>query len=1203
MKSKRTVIDVNDFSGGLLTNIPVTGMDTKFTPDCLNVYGEGTKLRKRKGISKLNTSTVAAGSVGNGVFNWVKSASDQLLMAVFGGKLHKMDIAGTAWDGTFDAVSSHATSGTPWSSSITHFATYAGTLLFTNEDRGHPQKMLTTDASHFDIESGGAGVAPNGKYIQVWKEHVWIMNILTGGALEEDMLTISDWLDADVGGGASTQATTDGLSTMKLVGLTGASASHAIRTRDIGDLDDDYILEIKNNFGLVESVSGTSTSTGHCIYQFGNGAIDLSTRWSEDGLELYDGAAWNEVGVSQVVESVWNTWKFIVTGGTATGATVDVLKDGTYIGVGLDASNAASLNDGSINLTAQAGTGTGATAYIDYIKINSSSPEVEYFTDGDFGDWDSTVIPTTPNLVAEPVQPLVHLKLNDDTTSEDLINNGVENTTANTYVGATTIDTDQVSVTGKVSKAMDFDNPVSELALVHYKLNDNTTSEDIVGSGVEATTANMYASTTTLDTDQVNGTGQISGSISFTSASSHHIRLATATMSSMSDDANGTFAFWVKPNATDTHPIFSGYDEPGGGNGILVRILGSNFPGVAVTKGSANTLEFRASSAVTTGAWNHIAITQNGTAPVMYVNGSLSTVVYTDSTDKTTWFSASGTAIDTGRIGDDGFGKFIDGDLDDFRYYSKALTAAEIESIYNSGTGTEADLAEHHGRLASATVTSMSDDNVGTIALWAKPDVIGSSATLFSLGDTNDDKIVNVRMMGTGNLRFTLDETGVLLDVQADSASLSAGSQTHIAIVSDAATTKFYVNAATVATTVITGTDGKWFNDMTGLDNGRLGCNNANNAGNTNFYQGEIDDFRYYSSALTAQQISAIYADGNGTESQAITNQEGTTPTAKIGTFSYEFTNDTASDVVAVTQTLATSSALAGIASVTGAWFFGTNLATYKIRLDDGTTNHDSAVFTANGTWQYQTFEFTPNSATTSLLWKLVSTSAATIRIDQASIRKKSQGGVDNTNADRVQRSAVGTLNDWSGTDSGTNDIVTAEDVGVTGSFILSDKMYVTKKHSIHRFTYTASTPLVIIKQIRTGIGTSSPRSTKNISIGGTSEAVIFLGTDRRLYQFDGFDTVQIGSNIDLNNGITSVYLQNINTQALDKVFAVLHDDNPWYELFVPLGNSTVPDFSIVYDYISKSFWPMGNRNFRAGVQSDNGAGQTVTYALGNTTG
>jgi len=557
MKDKRTIIDVNDFSGGLLTSVPITSMDTKFSPDCINVFNNGSKLKKRQGFEKLNTNTVAAGSLGFGIFNWVKSGVDQLLMAVFGAQLYKMDIDGTVWDGTFDTVSAHSTSGTPLSDSITHFATYAGTLIFVQENRTHPQKMLATDASHFNIESGGTGTAPDGKYIQVWKEHVWILNLTSGGDLDEDMAASGEWSDDDVGGGASTQATTDGRGVMKLVGLSGASASHAIRTRDIGEIKQDYVVELVGNAGNLEVVSGTSTSLGHAIYQFGNGTVDLIMRFTQSSLELYDGTSFNEVAVGIVAESIWNKWEFIVTGGTLGTATCSVLKDGTYIGVGLDISNAASLNDGSIDLTAQAGTGTGATSYIDSLKINSINPEVEYFTDVTLSAWDSGTVPTTPNLVAEPVK-----------------------------------------------------------ALIHYKLNDDTTSPDIAANGIEATTANVFANDTTVDTDQVNGTGKISGSITFTSASSHNIQLATATWQSMSDDNVGSITAWIKPDTEVTGEILSLGDTDANIVFDFSLVGGRLFLSV----GTLTQLQ-TPTTTITTGSYIHVAVTQDATSAVFYVNG------------------------------------------------------------------------------------------------------------------------------------------------------------------------------------------------------------------------------------------------------------------------------------------------------------------------------------------------------------------------------------------------------------------------------------------------------------------------------------------------------------------------------------------------------------------------------------------------------
>jgi len=134
--------------------------------------------------------------------------------------------------------------------------------------------------------------------------------------------------------------------------------------------------------------------------------------------------------------------------------------------------------------------------------------------------------------------------------------------------------------------------------------------------------------------------------------------------------------------------------------------------------------------------------------------------------------------------------------------------------------------------------------------------------------------------------------------------------------------------------------------------------------------------------------------------------------------------------------------------------------------------------------------------------------------------------------------------------------------------------MYVTKAWSIHRLSYTQSLPLVDIKQVKQTVGTKSPRSIKNIDVPGQGELVIFLGSDRRLYLFDGVTSISLSDEMTTDNGLSSIYFNAINANALDKVFAVVHQDLNWYELFVPISGNSTPTVSIVYDYVLKSFWP-----------------------------
>ena len=89
-------------------------------------------------------------------------------------------------------------------------------------------------------------------------------------------------------------------------------------------------------------------------------------------------------------------------------------------------------------------------------------------------------------------------------------------------------------------------------------------------------------------------------------------------------------------------------------------------------------------SQVLLNAWNHIAISVDaGAGGVAYRNGS-------------TLFSWSGVSAVVAptqglRVGQSYAGNLLKGKIDDVRVYNTALTGAQIASIYNAGSGTEAD--------------------------------------------------------------------------------------------------------------------------------------------------------------------------------------------------------------------------------------------------------------------------------------------------------------------------------------------------------------------------------------------------------------------------------------------------------------------------------------------------------------------------------
>ena len=961
MKEARTEIDINDFSKGLVTNIPVLNLPLGASPDCLNVYPEGVVLRRRDGFSNVNTSSVGTGKQGNGIFNWVKNSSNQLLMAVFGNTLYSMDQAATTWDGTFDTIGADA-NGTAFGDSIVHFVNYSGVLLFTTEGRDKPQRMTVSDASHFNIDYNGVGTAPNAKYIQIWKEHVWLLNLGGGGVLTENANNISTWTDNDTSTGASTQTTFSSQETFRF--LAGGTAGHdAKRTRDLGTLADNFTIEMRTYFDVLNTVA----SGDYAAMDVYNGVIKFQVRWSDDGLEVFNGSAWVEVGVDIVAEDAFAVWKFFITGASAATARVEVMKDGNYVGLGFSIANADVTNDGQIDLFAEAGgSGTATDWYLDYIYINSSNAVTEYFTDGDFGDWTDVNSPTTPTEHAAAGQPLVHIKFNDNAASTVVTNDGT-----NTDAGVLSVNTDAITSTGKISN-----------------------------------------------------------SFSFTSASSHNIALAAATVTAMRSDGVGSLGFWVNPDVIADDDFIFVLQDANVDSGFKVSFGTGSQLQVVINSAGVTDLDVRTTSALASVTWTHVQVIQNGTEIAIRLNDVAETLVYATSTDRGAWFDdAGGSALDTGRIA---------------RSY---------------------------------------------------------------------------------------DTTG---------------------------------------------------------------------AANANFYDGQLDDFRYFSRALTSFGVSTIYKSSSGTESAALTVRQGTT--FKVGTFAYEMRVIDSSDNCYASQLLSAGSALGATASIFGAWTQGSSGTPYYLRVIHGTAITTGSTISGNGAWQYNSLAFTPASGTTAVRAVVGVASVGTVYIDQASVIASSVGITDDL-SDRIQRSDVGDYTSWSGGDSGTNDIRTDGDIGLTGSAILGDKMFVFKKYSIHQFTYTGSTPLVDIKIVASRMGTSSPRSIKNVEIPGVGEIIVFLGTDRMLYAFDGFELSPIGDPIFLNNSISSVYLQNINTAALDKVFAVVHDRFPWYEIFLPLGSDVLPEDSIIYDYKAKAFFPQDNKVFKSGTIADRGDGLREVYCLETTTG
>lgn len=155
-------------------------------------------------------------------------------------------------------------------------------------------------------------------------------------------------------------------------------------------------------------------------------------------------------------------------------------------------------------------------------------------------------------------------------------------------------------------------------------------------------------------------------------------------------DTTGTWSAWVKP-VDATPPVFCSLVAFGDTNASENAMLYINTNGQLYeyfrVSGSTQWVLKTDSSVFSDGVWTHISVVQNGTEPTLYIDGISVPQTFEVGVDKTKWLSdASG--LDNGRIGDRNFDsngeeRFFLGSMADVRVYNRALSAAEINDLYN----------------------------------------------------------------------------------------------------------------------------------------------------------------------------------------------------------------------------------------------------------------------------------------------------------------------------------------------------------------------------------------------------------------------------------------------------------------------------------------------------------------------------------------
>ena len=165
------------------------------------------------------------------------------------------------------------------------------------------------------------------------------------------------------------------------------------------------------------------------------------------------------------------------------------------------------------------------------------------------------------------------------------------------------------------------------------------------------------------------GAGRISNALTFDGVND----VLTIPSTSALATSYYTVSLWVKPGALNTSALFehSRYSQ----NWYGIFIVSPGRIHMRIT--DYDTLETSA-AVLKTGSWQHIAVTFNGIDAIIYLNGVV--------VQSGTYSHVESPSANTTTIGSNADNERYTGAIDDIRVFNRALSPAEILTIYNGCT-------------------------------------------------------------------------------------------------------------------------------------------------------------------------------------------------------------------------------------------------------------------------------------------------------------------------------------------------------------------------------------------------------------------------------------------------------------------------------------------------------------------------------------
>lgn len=158
----------------------------------------------------------------------------------------------------------------------------------------------------------------------------------------------------------------------------------------------------------------------------------------------------------------------------------------------------------------------------------------------------------------------------------------------------------------------------------------------------------------------------------------------------------------------------------------------------------------------------------------------------------------------------------------------------------------------------------------------------------------------------------------------------------------------------------------------------------------------------------------------------------------------------------------------------------------------------------------------------------------------------------------------------------------------ISDPFLLNGRLYVGTKYSIFRVSFVGGVTVFEFKQIISNIGIV-PNTVQAVITKEFGQVVLFLGTDKRVYMFDGANVKAVSDLFYYHNNGTPIALDLIDDNYRENSFAVYDFTKRIYRLFVTKKAATSNYYCLNIDVDTFAYYPFDNTEVSAGCMCYDG--------------